>query len=98
VSLPLNVWHIIKRLKKSDEKQKSISDKERVESEKSQEKIMNDYLYNEEKSVESNFRLKMKVVEEVDSRMKEIAQKHEKSLDDIKQKLEEVIKSLPSSQ
>jgi len=98
LSLPLNVWHIIKRLKKSDEKQKSISDKERVESEKSQEKIMNDYLYNEEKSVESNFRLKMKVVEEVDSRMKEIAQKHEKSLDDIKQKLEEVIKSLPSSQ
>ena len=39
-----------------DEKQKSISDKERVESEKSQEKIMNDYVYNEEKSVESNFR------------------------------------------
>ena len=39
-----------------DEKQKYISDKERVESEKSQEKIMSDYIYNEEKSVESNFR------------------------------------------
>jgi len=101
LSLPQNVWHIIKRLWKSEKEQGTINDEELVKSEKRQRQLMDDHLLNEERNVESNERLKRKVVEEVDKRMKEIAEKQDKRFDFLqeqnkcmKQKLEEFIKSL----